>query len=61
MINNPNTPLNPNLDNYGPWKQGHKSPIYNVKYIMLLNTTEEIEENLMGNPPPPENKKKIVN
>ena len=30
---NPNTPLNPNLDNCGPWKQGHKSPKYNLKYI----------------------------
>ena len=25
--NNPNTPLNPDLDNFGPWQQGQKSPI----------------------------------
>ena len=46
------SPLNPNLENSGPWKQGHKSPTYNLKEIMFLNTTEEIGENLLGNPPP---------
>ena len=30
-------PLNPNLENFGPWQQGHKSPIYNLKEKMLLN------------------------
>ena len=45
-------PLNPNLDNCGPWKKGHNSPTYNLKEIILLNTTKEIGENLMGNPPP---------
>ena len=24
---NPNTPPNPNLDNFGPWKLGQNSPI----------------------------------
>ena len=50
-------PLNPKLDNYGPWNEGHRSPNYNLKEIMLLNTTKEIGENLMGNPPL-QNKKK---
>ena len=45
------TPLNPNLENFGPRKQGHKSPIYNIKYRMLLNTTKEIGENLLGKTP----------
>ena len=32
-------PLNPNLDNCGPWQKGHKSPIYNLKdkKICLIN------------------------
>ena len=42
--------MNPNLDNYGTWKQGHKSPMYNLKDKMLHNTTEVIGENLMGKP-----------
>ena len=44
-------PLDPNLENYGTWKQGHKSPKYNIKDIILLNIAEEIGENLMGTPP----------
>ena len=44
-------PLNPKLDNCGPWKQGHKSSIYNLKEIMFLNKTKEIRENLLGKPP----------
>ena len=39
-------------------QQGHKSPMYNLKYKMLVNTTEVIGKNLMGNPPP-QNKQKI--
>ena len=44
-------PLNPNLDNCGPWSQDHRSPKCNLKDSkkMLLNTTKEIGGNLMGN------------
>ena len=28
--------LNPNLDNCGPWKQGQKSPIYNIKELKIM-------------------------
>ena len=43
--------MNPNLDNYGPWKKGNNSPIYNLEDKKFLNTIEEIGENLMGKPP----------
>ena len=53
---NPNTPLNPNLDNFGPWKLDKKSPRQSNEK-KLLNKLRKMGKTSWETPP--QNKKEL--